>query len=168
MIIKKELPVRKKIRLEGYDYSSSGAYFVTICTNTKYGLLWKSVGADSIRPSNTNGYDVLLSSYGEIIEKAIKNISVCYSNVEVDRYCIMPDHLHLILFITSDDSGRIISAPTLSGIIGQMKRWVSKQLGFSIWQKSFYENIIKNEKAYREMCKYIYENPLKYKSERIF
>lgn len=58
--------------------------------------------------------------------------------------------------------GRIVSAPTVSTIIGQMKRWVSKQIGFSIWQKSFHDHIIRNRAEYRQIWKYIDENPLKW------
>lgn len=57
--------------------------------------------------------------------------------------------------------GRMISAPTISTVIGQMKRWVSKQIGVPLWQKSFNDRILWNEKAYREAWKYIENNPLK-------
>ncbi|MEG1270291.1 MAG: transposase, partial [Ruthenibacterium sp.] len=90
-------------------------------------------------------------------------ISSHYENVLVDKYCIMPDHVHMIVFIMPDKNGRIISAPTLSQVIGSMKRWVTKQIGFSVWQKSFNDRIIRNEKGYQEVWQYIEENPLKQK-----
>ena len=67
----------------------------------------------------------------------------------------------MILFIEEPDE-RILSAATISVAVGQMKRWVSKKVGFSIWQKSFYEHIIRNEKSYREIWEYIDKNHLKY------
>lgn len=152
-----DLPMRKRIRLEGYDYSSCGAYFVTICV-TNRNVLLRSVGADSIRPYKLSP----LSKNGEIVNTAINEIPLHYDSVSVNKYCIMPDHIHMILFILPDESGRIVSAPTISTIIGQMKRQVSKQIGFSIWQKSFYDKIIRNEKEYREIWQYIDENPLKW------
>lgn len=169
------LPKRKCIRLRDYDYSSNGAYFITVCVNKRRELLWKSVGADIIRQKN-DFYDnentgIILSAYGKIIEKAIGDIPEFYPNIEVDKFCIMPNHIHMILLIyneavgdkiTFPEGGRIISAPTISTVIGQMKRSVSKQVGFSIWQKSFYDHIIRNEKEYREIWQYIDENPIKW------
>lgn len=151
-----ELPKRKKIRLEGYDYTSCGAYFVTICVADRNALMW-NVGADIIRPNEPP-----LSQYGEIVKIAIDAIPTHYDNVVVDKYCIMPDHVHIILFFMPDENGRIISAPTLSVIIGSMKRWVSRQIGIPIWQKSFNDRIIRNEQGYREIWKYIETNPEKW------
>ncbi|MEA4912232.1 MAG: transposase [Oscillospiraceae bacterium] len=154
-----ELPKRKRMRLEGYDYSGCGAYFVTICVADRNALLWNA-RADIIRPNTPP-----LSQYGKIVETAIEQISSHYENVYVDKYCIMPDHVHMIVFITSDESGRIISAPTLSVIIGSMKRWASKQIGFSIWQKSFNDRIIRNEQGHREVWQYIDQNPTKWEKD---
>lgn len=155
----KELPKRKKIRLENYDYSSAGAYFVTVCTQNRKKLFWKdntNVGADIIRPKEET-----LSSAGEIVDNAINQISDHYENILVDKYCIMPDHIHLIIFIMSDESGRIISAPTLQTVVGQMKRYVSKELGFPVWQKSFVDRVIRNDAGYRKIWEYIDNNPIK-------
>lgn len=161
----------KKIRLEGYDYSSCGAYFITVCISDRHGLLWKNVGADIIRPDGLPP----LSDCGRIVDTAIQAISLHYDNVVVDKYCIMPDHIHLIVFIMPNknerltkESGRMISAPTLSTVIGQMKRWVSRQIGYSIWQKSFYDRIIRNEKGYQETWQYIDGNPEIWKEDSVY
>jgi len=151
----KELPNRKKIRIDNYDYSSVGAYFVTICTENRQKTLWNTVGADIIRPDCPP-----LSNEGKIVEEAILQIPGHYENVRVDKYCIMPDHVHLLL--SFDAGGRMISAPTLSNVVGSMKRWVSKQIGRPIWQKSFYEHSVRNQADYDEIWAYIENNPLKY------
>ena len=78
----------------------------------------------------------------------------------------MPDHIHLILRIESNTSGRMVSAPTISTAVGSMKRWVSKQIGKPIWQKSFYEHGIRNQQDYDEIWTYIDNNPLKYALNR--
>ena len=93
-------PSRKKIRLDGYDYSSSGAYFITICTMDRKPLLWKRSDAD-----------FGLSHCGETVKTAIESIEKHYKYVAVDKYCIMPNHVHLILTITADERGRMISSP---------------------------------------------------------
>ena len=76
----------------------------------------------------------------------------------------MPDHIHMILFI--DTKRRTQFAPTISRVIKQFKGAITKKLGFSIWQKSFNDEIIRNEKAYLEIWRYIDENPVKYLYEK--
>ena len=150
-------PKRKPIRIENYDYSTPGAYFITICTANREHIFWSPVGADIIRPEN-----VPQSSAGKLAEQGILQMANHYENVSVDKYCVMPDHIHLILRIEPDIGGRMVSAPTVSTVVGSMKRWISKQIGRPIWQKSFYEHVIRNRQDYNEIWKYIENNPLKY------
>lgn len=157
-----ELPKRKQIRLMNYDYSQNGYYFVTVCTHNRQNLFWESVGADIIRPN--------LSKYGKIVDAAINATPLHYPNIKIDEYVIMPDHIHLILKISSDDkNGRMISAPTktIMTVVGQMKRWVSKEIGFSVWQKSYFEHVIRDENDYIEKAQYILNNPLKWELEEL-
>ena len=89
-----DLPKRKPIRLKGYDYSQNGAYFITMCTNKRECILSNIVGDDAyIVPKNC------LSNYGLICDKYINNINIKYENVTVDKYVIMPNHIHLIIFL---------------------------------------------------------------------
>ena len=157
MISMDDLPKRKPNRLEDFDYASPGAYFITICTTNREKLFWSNVGADIIRPQ-----DIQLSMIGRITEQAILQIPDHYGHISVDKYCIMPDHIHLILYIESEIDGRIISAPTVSTVVGSMKRWVSRQIGRPVWQKSFYEHGIRNQRDYEEIWNYIENNPKKY------
>ena len=152
-----DFPKRKSIRIENYDYSTPGAYFITVCTANREKIFWNGVGADIIRPQN-----VPLSPIGKIVEQSILQMVDHYDNVTVDKYCVMPDHIHLILRIASDIDGRIISAPTVSTVVGSMKRWVSRKVGRPIWQKSFYDHGIRNQQDYDEIRQYIENNPLTY------
>ena len=156
-----KLPKRKKIRIKDYDYSNPGAYFITICTAKREMLFWNNVGADIIRPQN-----IQLSQIGKIAEQGILQIETHYENVFVDKYCIMPDHIHLILQIKANENGQKISTSTIPTIIGSLKRWVSKQVGKPLWQKSFFDHGIRNQQDYDEIWKYIDENPLKYMLEK--
>lgn len=134
---------RKKIRLEGYDYSSCGAYFITICVADRNRLLWQNAEADYDR-KRAEAYShepPLLSGAGTIVKNEIQKLSTIYGNVMVDQYCIMPDHIHLILLILPDEKGQAHPAPTVSRIIKQFKGSVTKQIGNSIWQKSFYDKL---------------------------
>ena len=153
-----DLPKRKNIRLNDYNYSSNGAYFITICTKNKENLLWKNVGANCVRPLD----QLPLSKIGIVIENEIYKLNTVYENIKVDKYQIMPNHIHLIIFIYEDSNGLTQFAPTISRIIKQFKGSITKQIGFSIWQKSFYDRIIRNEKEYQSVWNYIHNNPLKY------
>ena len=100
---------------------------------------------------------------GLIVECAIEQITEYYPNTMIDKYVIMPNHVHILMRIENDEfNGRIISAPTISIIIGQMKRWVSKQIAYPIWQKSFHDHVIRNELDYRRIWQYIDTNPTKW------
>ena len=151
-----ELPRRKPNRLLEYDYSRAGYYFITVCTKDKRPVLWApaiygstlqtgDVGADIIRPIQAPS----LSEIGSMVEQAIREIPAHYSNVRLDKYVVMPNHIHLILAI-DQSVGRMISAPTksLSTIVGSMKRYTSKMVGFPLWQKSFHDHVIRNEADY--------------------
>lgn len=153
-----DLPKRKNIRLNDYNYSSNGAYFITICTKNKENLLWKNVGANCVRPLD----QLPLSKIGIVIENEIYKLNTVYENIKVDKYQIMPNHIHLIIFIYEDSNGRTQFAPTISRIIKQFKGSITKQIEFSIWQKSFYDRVIRNEKEYQSVWNYIHNNPLKY------
>lgn len=164
-----DLPRRKKIRLEGYDYSANGLYFVTICVTEKYQVLWENVGANSVRTLTAN--EILhpkLSVAGKLVKRKLTEISEHYPDVFVEMSCIMPDHVHIIIKIEKQPkNGRTLFAPTsetptLSRVIKHFKEAVTKELGYSIWQKSFYDTIIKNRKQHAEIRQYIANNPAKY------
>jgi putative transposase len=110
----------------------------------------------------TNYHYLPLSKIGIVIENEIYKLNTVYENIKVDKYQIMPNHIHLIIFIYEDSNGRTQFAPTISRIIKQFKGSITKQIGFSIWQKSFYDRIIRNENEYQSVWNYIHNNPLKY------
>ncbi len=160
----KELPKRKHPRLENYDYSSAGTYFITICTAKRHNYFWDdNVGATIGRPQ-----DMKLSPYGKIVDEAINNISIIYPSVSVEEYVIMPDHIHMLLFIHADEHGRPMVAPTVSRLVQQMKGYITKRIGISIWQKLFYDHIIRNRQDYEEHVKYISENPLRWHYDELY
>jgi len=155
-----ESPVRKDIRLGDYDYSSTGYYFITICVKDRLGILGRiDVGANCVRPH--------LSAYGKVVETEIAILSDVYSAVEVLKYVVMPNHIHMIISI-GNDGGRTQFAPTVSRIIKQFKGSITKKLGVSIWQKSFNDHIIRNEPEYRRIWQYIDENPVLWSEDVYF
>ncbi len=154
------LPSRKVNRLRSYDYTSNGAYFITICTHQHTCILGKIAGRGGQWPPAP--VQVNLSEYGKVVKDAIENIPRYYPHVAVDHYVIMPNHLHLLLMITAPQSGRPMTAPTVSGMVNQLKGYVSKRIGHSIWQKSFHDHVIRSEAAYQKIWEYIDTNPLKW------
>ena len=135
-----EYPKRKKNRLENFSYSSENGYFLTLCTAKRKQMFWNEDG---------------LSGLGLYLESCLLKIPEVYPNAVLDKYSIMPDHVHLILILQGEDCG----CADVSQIIGQLKRLVSKRAGASIWQKSYYDHVIRNESDYREIWKYIEGNP---------
>ena len=150
-------PKRKPIRIENFDYSAPGAYFITICTANREKIFWSDCRGELRSPAN-----VPLSDIGIIVDNEIKKLNSVYHAVRVDKYCIMPDHIHMILTIHADEVGRTQFAPTISRAIKQFKGSITKQVGRPIWQKSFYDHGIRNGQDYDEIWQYIESNPLKY------
>ena len=152
-----DLPKRKPNRLKSYDYSMPGAYFVTICTKERKCILWETVGASIACPQ-----DVILSHPGKIVDAAIRGIPKHYPAITVDKYVIMPNHIHLLLQIHGDQNGNPVSTSPVSIVIQQMKGYVTKQLGCSIWQKLYHDHVIRDEQDYRMIWNYIEGNPMKW------
>lgn len=151
-----ELPERKTNRLPDYDYSQNGAYFVTICTQDRKKILSEIVG---------DGFPVP-KPIGKIAEEYIRQISEKYLAVTVDRSVIMPDHIHILLRI---DKGAGDSPPTLGNIIAWYKYQVTKQVnlrintqGEKVFQRSYYDHVIRNQRDYDEVWQYIENNPRKW------
>lgn len=161
-----ELPKRNNIRLQNYDYSLNGAYFVTICTKDRKCIFGNVVGEDIILPKILP--HTQLNVYGKIVDKAINEIENRYEHIYVNKYIIMPNHIHMIILINSNENGRMISSPTLSTVIGSMKRWVSKQIGTPIWQKSFYDHVIRTQSDYDFAWEYTENNSLKWKLDKYY
>jgi len=157
--MQKELPVRKKIRLEGYDYSKNGAYFITICVKDKHEMLGRIVGAGSARPYCE------LSDNGKIVENAIITLCDKYADITIDKYVIMSNHVHFVVVI----GGRADPAPTVAQIIGHFKYQTTKEIDISgFWQRSYHDHIIRNESDYQRIWQYIDENPAKWAEDRYF
>lgn len=172
---------RKPLRLPEYSYDTPGAYFVTICTKERNPILGTVVGADDhtgptpnvgaddhTGPTPNVGADdhirpyIKLSKVGILVDQYTRTIP------GIDRYVIMPDHVHMILRVSATNAveGPMwSSAPTKRNIETTIRSWktlITKELGESLWQRSFYEHVIRGEQDYWEIVKYIEENPAKW------
>lgn len=157
-----ELPKRRSNRLKNYDYSSPGCYFVTICVQDHRPLLRR--GAQCAPETGLPP----LTKAGRITEQAIIQIPAHYPNVCVDRYVIMPNHIHILLRLRGN-GGRTMCAPTsnpsVARIIKMMKEAVTKSVGRSIWQKGYHDHIIRSDADYLRIWHYIDTNPAKWRED---
>ena len=152
-----ELPKRKHPRMKDFDYSENGLYFLTICVKEKDLTLCNIVGRDV-----PDAPKILLSSVGKIVEKYIYSINNA-ENIWVEKFVIMPDHIHLLLFVDNPDGASRTSRPThsiISRTVSGFKRLCNKEIGGNIWQTSFYDHVIRNESDYKTHYRYIEDNPI--------
>ena len=142
-----ELKTRKELRLKYYNYSTPGAYFVTICTKDRKRILSEIVGDDA---------HIVPSKYGMLAGRYLRSVN------EIEKYVIMPNHIHMIIRF---DSGTMwASSPTksISTVVRSFKTLVTKELGESIFQRSFHDHVIRGEKDYQKIWEYIDTNPIKW------
>ena len=152
-----ELPKRKPTRLKNYDYSQNGAYFVTVCTVEKRHILSRIVGEGLCAlPQN------ILMPIGKETEKSIQFINENYQGVIIDKYVIMPNHIHLIVKL-NDSGGR--GNPPLQNVIGQLKSYVASKYPHPIWQRSFHDHVIRGENDYNKIWEYIDTNVSRWKDD---
>jgi putative transposase len=175
---------RRSVRLQGYDYSQAGVYFVTLVTWRREALFGEIVNAEMI-----------LNRYGEIVQKWWLEIHIHFPNVETGAFVIMPNHVHGIIFILDGrgtvsvprDDGEIgffqkddvvgeiqgggtppLRQPTLGQIIAYFKYQSTKEMNTvenagvvtKFWQRNYYEHVIRNEKDLQNKTDYIEANPL--------
>ena len=163
------LPKRKPTRLKGYDYSQNGAYFITICTHDKKCLLSEIIVGDGVLDVPQN----ILTEFGRIAEKHINQMSGFYDYIFVDKYVIMPNHIHLILSITElekylENGTSRTPSPTnfsVSAFISTFKRFCNKEFGKNIWQRSYHDHIIRGERDYQKIWEYIDTNVVKWEKD---
>ena len=165
---KSDLHERKPTRLKNFDYNTTGAYFITICTAEKQKILSRVVGGDVLGAPKS----VELLPFGVIADKYICQMNEFYDNIAVEQYVIMPNHIHIMLFVHGDGSPRT-STPTkqtsaVSHFVSTFKRFCNKEFGYNIWQRGFYDHVIRCQADYDEISRYILENPLKWNSDSLF
>ena len=150
-------PTRKPNRLSYFDYRTPGAYFVTFCTSGHKCIFWVK---NATKPNDPSRHQ--LSKYGLIAEEAIRNIPTRYPAISVDHYAIMPNHIHLLLQINTDEDGQPIPTPSISIVVQQLKGTITKQIGRSVWQKLFHDHVIRDAQDYAKIWEYIENNPAKW------
>ena len=159
---------RKRMRLKDYDYSQEGMYYLTICTKNKRKLF-----------SEIENNRVKLNQFGEIIDHTLNDLTN-HNNIIIHNYVIMPNHIHVLIQICREQS---VTVPekSISEIVRQFKGFSSKRIntllirnGYEpfhtgeLWQKSFYDHIIRNENEFINKWKYIDRNPIKWELDDLY
>lgn len=156
-----DYPKRKRLRLPNYDYSSDGAYFLTICTKDRAPIL------SEISETEKNGETVAtvtLTQTGAIVQQYLLSISNAYPYISVDTYVLMPDHVHILLRVTSAPTRCVGSAKQPSVIartVAAFKRLTNQKCRQSLWQDGYYDHIIRDAQDYQRRAEYIETNPLR-------
>ena len=165
-----ELKTRKTPRWQRYDYNSAGAYFITICTQSRKCILSRIVGTGV-----PDCPQIELTKYGEIADRYIKQLSDFYDHISIESYVIMPNHIHILLIIKEDGQSRtpvptnvMRSNSALSHFVSTFKRFCNKEYGENIWQPRFNDHVIRSRKDYEEHLRYIYENPSRWCSDEMY
>ena len=157
------MPFRKSARIKNYDYAQNGAYFVTVCTCDRKPIL------SQIKNSDRNIPQIINHDIGIEIENSIAYINEHYKTVNIIKYVIMPNHIHMIVLLQSDGLCEDKADKSLQSVIGQFKSFVTKRFNEirkskheTLWQRSFYDRVIRDEQEYLEVWRYIDKNPIKW------
>ncbi len=176
-------PIRNNIRLKNYDYSQNGYYFITICTHNRENLFGKII----------NG-KMVLNEYGNIVNKEWLVSAKIRKEIKIDKFVVMPNHFHAIVIIqnvgmygntsanTDENQKRMyihtsLQSPshTLGAMIRGFKSSGTAKINTirnteqnPVWQKSYYDHIIRNEQDYKEIYEYIENNPQKWELDKYY
>ena len=163
---------RRSIRLKGYDYSQPGAYFVTICIQGGFRLLGE-IADGNIYPSEP----------GKMVRAIWCELPLHYRGVEVDAFVLMPNHIHGIILLTHENKkrvmpdGQICQPMTLGNVVHRFKSLTTARYREGVinkgwhrftkrlWQRNYYEEIIRNEMSWQIIRKYILYNPLAWEAD---
>ena len=184
---------RRSIRLKNYDYSQNGAYFVTLCAWQReclFGEIPIAVGAGSkpaqdAKPAR-NAMTIDLNDFGKLVDFTWHDLQQHITGITLDDFVIMPNHVHFIVVIdncaNSGDPGLaraglaragLEPAPTLSEIVRQFKTFSAKRInalrnnpGCPVWQRNYYERVIRNDDELSLVREYIVNNPMKWELDR--
>ncbi len=180
------LPNRKLIRHKHFDYNE-GVVFITICTQNRRNLLSQIVGTGV-----PDGPRVELTEFGIIVDKYILQLNRFYENISIEKYVIMPNHIHLLLFVRpTDRRGRrslrqsehispvydwglsksaenCLQNSDISKFISTLKRFCNKDYGGNIWQRGSHDHVIRNDRDLEEHIRYILENPMNWHLDELY
>ncbi|MBU1668747.1 transposase [bacterium] len=162
---------RKSIRLKHYDYYKNGAYFITICTQNREHLFGEIIDNE-----------MLLNNAGKMIQKWLHKLDNNFEGISIDGMVIMPNHVHFVLSIFMPTKGRDMALPlhglsevlqwfktmTTNEYIRGVKSNIYPAFYKRVWQRNYYEHIIRNEKSLSEIQEYMKNNPQQWADDVLY
>jgi len=164
---------RKIIRIKDYDYSQTGYYFITICTHNQKHIL-----------GNIKDGKMILNEYAEKVDKVLNDIIFKIEDISLDIYVFMPNHIHLIIIIQNDNfEGTMVATQNKIGIfefvrdfkslstmiyIDGVKNGLYEPYDKMLWQRSYYDKVIRDNQTYEKIYEYIENNPLKWEIDKYY
>ena len=163
-----KFPQRKVNRLKDWDYSEKGCYFITICVKDRKCILSTICVGCGVLDAPV----VELTKYGHIVDEQIKTMNEIYKNINVQHYVIMPNHIHLLIRIR-DDGRSGTPAPTkgnavVARFVSTFKRFCNKEYGDNIWQRGYYDHVIRDQRDYDDIYRYIENNPTQWELDELY
>ena len=159
-----DFPTRKPNRLPNFNYSTPGAYFITICTEDRKPILSEVVGGGALDAPVTR-----LTKHGQIAQRYLLSGNRI-PGITVDKFVIMPNHIHMILLVNDAASGGTSRAPSptnaaIPHFISTLKRFCNRDIGKNIFQRSYHDHVIRDEADYLLIWQYIDSNPAKWQED---
>lgn len=163
---------RRSVRLQGYDYSQAGAYFITICTQNRERLFGDIV---AVGATPRGCPEMVLNDAGTMIQTVWNEIPFHYTGTEIDEFIVMPNHIHGIVIIVAGTTRSL----SLGDIVHRFKTMTTKryadgvkQSGWQLfsgrlWQRNYWEHVIRNEMELNRIREYIHGNPTQWESDRL-
>ena len=158
---------RRALRLKGYDYAQAGAYFVTVCTQGRACLF-----ADMVHG------EMRLNACGDIVKACWNDLPHHYGHIELDAFVVMPNHVHAIIVLSGVTLGIPVAGtglkaatarPPLSEIVRGFKTFSARRINeeraapaLPVWQRNYYEHVIRNEDDLDQVREYIATNPVRW------
>lgn len=157
------LPIRKNIRLPGYDYRTPGAYFVTICS-WEHHALFGEIQDGEFRPND----------FGQIVSSIWDGLPTHFSRLKLGPFVVMPNHIHAVVWLLPEEIEVDLGVPKhgLPLIVNSLKSFSTREInkmrnrpGGPVWQRGYYEHIIGTEEALNAISSYIEQNPAMWKED---
>ena len=148
-----EIHHRRSIRLREYDYSQEGLYFVTVCTYQRQCLFGEIIDGK-----------MNLNDMGRMVEEQYRLLEDKYPSIVCRDYVVMPNHFHCVIQLTSGNTAK------LGQIVGFFKYRTMKCSSFPppLWQRNYYEHIIRDRNSYADIVAYIQHNPMNWMTDELF
>ncbi len=154
---------RRSNRMGGYSYSTQGLYFITINAERCKAIFGRVI--------NENDAYIVLTNVGENVKQQLEFMKDFYNDIKMLSYVIMPNHVHMILYIPPKDKEVNVTDRAnelVPRFISTLKRFVNKKSGKNVWHRSYFDRVIRNEEEYFRISEYIRDNPRKWAEDKLY